>query len=127
MSMKDLQRDIRKGEGMVFCEGTHRLDTLLSSAHDLIVKYQIRKGAKLALEIDLLFNGDRGKTFSALENTLGWAVFRGQYIEETEEASEMFNEDVYNLFNHLAPPGYCFGTHEGDGSCFGWWKCGEDW
>jgi hypothetical protein len=43
-----------------------------------------------------------------------------------EEASYLFNEDVFNYFNEISPPCYHFSSHEGDGACFGWWKNTDD-
>tara|TARA_Y100000310_G_scaffold343680_1_gene452443 strand:- start:1457 stop:1825 length:369 start_codon:yes stop_codon:yes gene_type:complete len=35
-------------------------------------------------------------------------------------------EDLFDLLDEFAPPGYHFGAHEGDGSDFGFWKDEEE-
>lgn len=37
------------------------------------------------------------------------------------EAKMLVNEDLFELLNELAPEGYYFGAHEGDGALFGFW------
>lgn len=44
---------------------------------------------------------------------------------ETEAGSEMVNELIDRL-NSYAPDGFYFGTHEGDGSDFGFWQSSDD-
>ena len=34
-------------------------------------------------------------------------------------------EDLITELNHFAPDGMYFGTHEGDGSDYGWWHTGD--
>ena len=46
---------------------------------------------------------------------------------ETTEDGEIFidyflNEDVWEVMEELAPDGYYFGAHIGDGSDFGYWR-----
>jgi len=40
---------------------------------------------------------------------------------DTEEASMLLNEDLFDALNDYALPYTYFGTHEGDGSDFGFW------
>ena len=40
--------------------------------------------------------------------------------------SWLLNEDIFNYFNDVAPKGYYYGTSEGDGACFGFWKYEEE-
>ena len=42
--------------------------------------------------------------------------------QKLEEAVYILNEDIFNLFNEIAPDGYYFGNIEGDGACFGFFK-----
>lgn len=41
--------------------------------------------------------------------------------EDEERATELVNEDLHDALDELAPPYVYFGTHEGDGSDFGFW------
>jgi len=42
--------------------------------------------------------------------------------EEMEEIGFYLNETLFDLLNGIAPEGTCFGSHEGDGSDFGFWE-----
>ena len=41
--------------------------------------------------------------------------------DETDDAAYLVNEELPDALNALAPDGYTFGAHEGDGSDFGFW------
>lgn len=41
---------------------------------------------------------------------------------ESEECSFFLNESLFDVLNNYAPDGYYFGSLEGDGSDFGYWK-----
>lgn len=38
------------------------------------------------------------------------------------EDCAILNEELFNVLNQYAPEGYYFGSHQGDGSDFGYWK-----
>lgn len=44
---------------------------------------------------------------------------------DSEEAG-YFLQDVVMVMYELAPVGYYFGAHPGDGACFGFWEIEED-
>ena len=37
------------------------------------------------------------------------------------------NEDLWDAMNDIAPEGYYFGAHPGDGSDYGFWEYDDDW
>jgi len=45
----------------------------------------------------------------------------GTYYKDQEQASWILNEDIWNLMNEIAPEFTYFGSHEGDGACYGFW------
>lgn len=44
---------------------------------------------------------------------------------ESEEASEILNNDIFDEMDALSPEGHHFGPHMGDGSDFGYWENDE--
>jgi len=45
------------------------------------------------------------------------------YWNEPEYKSEILNEEICSRMNELAPSGFYFGCHPGDGSDIGFWPC----
>lgn len=130
MSIKQLQKDIRKEEGYILSDGTLNLTHLLPKAYDLIVNYNMQsKTAKtIKNDIESVFTNTDKEQINKLLPT-----FINQYYseieipeEKQEEASYIWNEDIFNYFNNIAPNKYYFGCTEGDGACIGWFKCEED-
>lgn len=52
-----------------------------------------------------------------LEENTGY----GTYYKDQEEASWLLNEQIWDLLNDIAPDFTCFGSHPGDGACYGFW------
>ena len=44
---------------------------------------------------------------------------------ESEYMTYFLNEELFEVLDSYAPDGYYFGSHIGDGSDFGYWKCEE--
>jgi len=40
---------------------------------------------------------------------------------ESDDICFFLNETLFDILNNYAPEGYCFGSHPGDGSDFGFW------
>jgi hypothetical protein len=41
---------------------------------------------------------------------------------DSEDAVYFLNETLWDVLNNYAPDDYYFGSHEGDGSAYGYWK-----
>ena len=126
MSIKDLQKDIRKEQGYILSTDTLNLEQLLPSAYDLIVSYNMRTNLKQEIE-SVFVNTDKEDEEKYLP------TFHNQYYSsitipgnKMEDASYLWNEDIFNYFNNISPNGYYFGSQEGDGACIGWFKCEEE-
>ncbi len=56
-------------------------------------------------------------------------VLETMYYSENDYIRDEFHyalEEFEDFFNTIAPDGYYFGAHMGDGSNFGFWRCEED-
>ena len=128
MSIKDLQRTIRQEQGYILSDGTLNLTHLLPKAYDLMDDFNLRTNLKQEIE-SVFVNTDRElDKIEILKPT-----FYNQYHsaveipeEKQEDANYLWNEDIYNYFNNIAPTGYYFGSSIGDGACIGWFKCEEE-
>ena len=116
---KDLQELIKQKGGLIFSEGTLNLTHLLPTAYDVIVEFNLSDNIKE--EIEKIFSNTDSQ-----DNEKNLPTFNNQYYgyititeDKEEEASYIF-EDIFDLFNDIAPEGFYFGNLEGDGACFGW-------
>ena len=57
--------------------------------------------------------------------TLGEKTGYSEYYTEPALASEILDEDIFNLLNDIAPEFTYFGSSEGDGASFGFWTSDE--
>ena len=121
MSIKQLQKDIRKNGGLIFSCDTLNLEHLLPKAYDFIKVYNLR--TDVADKIEVVFVGIEDEK---AKPTFANLYHNGVTIRNKEEANYVWNEDVYNYFSHIAPRGYYFGSSEGDGACIGWFKEGKE-
>ena len=109
--LNEFKKTITGKSGLIISEATHRNEDLLSATYDILNKF----GLNLPLQAEIF------EIFT--EEPTSFNVFYGYTSipdEKQEEATQLFNEDVYSYFNEIAPNGYYFGTSEGDASCFGW-------
>lgn len=117
MSKAQLQSDIRKLEGLIFSEGTLDTKYLLCRAYDFLKHYKIHdRGLKKKIAKCVGLPPD---CFTATHAYYYNQLNPKKYNQEV--ADELWEEACY-LLDSLSPAGYSFGSHEGDGSCIGWFK-----
>jgi len=49
----------------------------------------------------------------------------GAYYKDQEQAGLILNEGIWDLMNSITPEFCYFGSHEGDGACYGFWTSDE--
>ncbi|NMA49529.1 MAG: hypothetical protein GX947_07150 [Tissierellia bacterium] len=114
MNLETLQKGIIEKDGIILTEGTLNPEHLLPTYYDFLVKYNINE---LADKIKAVFSEEPttyNSYYSITEMTCN-----------SEEAHYLL-EEIYDFFNEIAPLGYCFSSHVGDGACFGFWKICEE-
>lgn len=106
------------------CHGSLRTEDLLSDFSDEL-DWQIRRNGEFFSQPENF--PLRDKLASLVGRAQDCFSDDGKDIreEKQDEAEELVNEDLVNALNtHFAPPYVCFGSHQGDGSDFGFWP---DW
>jgi hypothetical protein len=103
--IEKLHADIVAQDGMCVSTDTTREDHLIVAFSDLLCTYGIR-------HVLLDEAADRMR------------VWRGTNMRSYEpcEADYHLLEDLFDLMEALAPEGFWFGSQEGDGACFGFWR-----
>lgn len=138
-SVKDLQEKIIKDEGFILSDGTLNLNHLLSKAHDLIQMERLEGECKGCLktspkytksimkQIRTIFHHEDEEKYMELHCLYDPVYYGTSYIPHDNmiQASELWNETIFNFFNEVAPDGYYFGSSEGDGALIGWFKYEE--
>lgn len=119
MGKRDFQKDVRKNGGYILSDGTLNLKHLLPKAYDLMVAYRIRTTLPEEILKVVKVEGDVGFADLFLKQYYGEMTIPE---ENEQDATYLWNEDVYNFFNELSPAGYYFGGSDGDGACIGWFK-----
>ena len=115
--------------GYTFSEGTHDTACLLAKAYDLLnglefsdeVEYIPWRIARFSNQVEKALSWDRDEYDSAFE-----AYYWGALQVVDEEQASYLLDDAFDILGSLSPEGYYFGSHEGDGACFGWWKYQEE-
>jgi hypothetical protein len=127
-SVEKLQSEITVRGGFILSDGTCNLRHLLPKAYDLLNAIETKQELRTAI----LSCFDFGEYTFDTENA---SLFMAQYHDYCElksdsekliQACELWNEDVFHYFNSIAPDGYYFGSNEGDGACFGWFKLEDE-
>ena len=101
----ELQADVVAHGGMCVSTGTMRADHLIIAFSDLLRSYGIR----------------RTLLDEAADRMQAWQEMNMCVYEPCEEDYQLL-EDLFDFMEFIAPDGFWFGAHEGDGACFGFWS-----
>lgn len=116
-SAQDLRDDISAHDGLILSDGTLNLEHLLPKAYDFIKGFNLSED--IAADIESVFTGEEPTSYNRF---YGFAKLDPM---REEEACYLWNDDIYNLFNDIAPAGFYFGSQDGDGALIGWFSYGE--
>lgn len=103
--INELHADILARDGMCVSSDTLREDHLIVAFSDLLRSYGIKHPL-----LD--------------EATDKIAIWQGTGMRSYVpcEADHQLANDLFNLLDEIAPEGFWFGSQEGDGACFGFWR-----
>ena len=88
------------------------IPTFMDFLEDVAERCEIQEEvAKLQEEVEKL----------ELEDEEGYRA----YYKDSEQASWILNEGIWDLMDSIAPEFCYFGSHEGDGACYGFWTSDE--
>jgi hypothetical protein len=107
MKRKSFEADLRKNGCYEVSSGTLRAQDLLPKFLDLADV--VAPGRRINLRADEHALEDESHSW--------W---------DSDDCASLLNEELPDLLNEHAPEGFCFGSHEGDGACFGFWSFQDD-
>lgn len=124
MSIRDLQKTIKKNQGYIMSDGTLNPKHLLPKYYDLLNCYNI-KSQKIKKEIEACFTPKKYKPtfYNQYYNNIQLA---NETIEDQEGISWIL-EKLSDFLNNIAPKGYYFGFSEGDGACIGFFRYEDEY
>jgi len=118
MSKLQLQKEIRKNQGIIISDGTLNPQHLLPTFYDILVNYNIQ-ASQLKKDIETCFRSNNDSelkpTFHNQYHNLIRLVYGSEFINETLTS-------CYDFLDSIAPQNYYFGSTDGDGACIGFWK-----
>lgn len=114
--MEELNQLSQKYTGYTISSGTLRTIDLVESSVLFLKDARHLFTDKIKQRIDNIVIESEQLVIESIPNYID------NYNEESEEqASYLFNEDIFDLLNEIAPENTIFSAHEGDGSLFGFW------
>lgn len=124
MLQSNIKSAIKNDGGFILSSGDLRLESLLAKTFDFLQHNEVEGSEKI---MDDIWNVFSFKDFIDTEErcdlyrytVCSWAMIP---TEKFEEASYLFNEDVYDFMNALTPENYYFGSSRGDGALIGWFE-----
>ena len=117
LTKENLVREIIAEEGLIISEATLNIADLLTTYYDLIRDYNLSD--EMAKTIKGFFDKEPTVT--------NYFYSRCKLLSEKEEEAQMFlNEDLFDFLSDIAPDGFYFGSAEGDGACFGFFRGEKD-
>lgn len=96
--------------------GSMRIQDILPACMDVLLEYH----PSAYREIINTLSGEVGTTYTELcgdQDNPDW---------QSELLSWIVHEDMWDAMDEIAPEGYFFGAHPGDGADYGFWRTIED-
>ena len=106
MAYKTLKELSPEWKNSVISEGTLKTSDLITKFLNFIADHN-----------DSLANEIADEWVDVISSMLGASNAPRDYEQEQELA-----EHLFNVMDAIAPEGCVFGSHEGDGACFGFWE-----
>jgi hypothetical protein len=136
-TMEGFQNYVTANDGYILSDGTLHNLHLLTKAYDFICLWEITAPRIEEIKQDILKCFQPTEDYYEVNGNLSLFVqqYHGEielksYEEMTEEHgwsdNDVWNDDVFNLFQKISPDGFYFGNSEGDGACIGWFKFEEE-
>lgn len=113
-------------KGEVLSEATARMEDLVPACVGFL--QSVKQVCEIVSEVDNI--AEEAEKLQLVEKP-GY----GEYYSDKDDidgntseelAMYLFHEDIFDLLNDIAPEGYGFGSHPGDGVCYGFWECEEE-
>ena len=102
-------------------QATHRTQDLIITFVEFITNFIAQGGEIPNWENVKALCQELGKA-EPMGKTLSWTWPDDNDPEwDTEDTSILLNEDLWGILEDIAPEGFYFGAHEGNGSDFGFW------
>ena len=103
-------------------EGTMRPQDVLPAIMGVLAEY--RPSAFNMIQYELAFGDDT--RFTQCQASIVYSEMcrnDNHPYWDSEDVSWIINELAWDAMNDIAPEGYYFGSHPGDGSDYGFWQC----
>lgn len=95
-------------EGTVIC-GTMRLEDLIPTFLDELERLQLPSVEQRALWDNISYYVETGNG-------------QASTVAQSEEWAVDLLDELFDMLDSIAPDGYYFGAHPGDGCDYGWWQ-----
>lgn len=121
MGKENIQRNVKENNGHTISSSSFDIRDLLSATYDLLNYNGLREDLQESILDKYVIDKEANKENLSLV-TLSYYNLVHIHEQKRDEAHILWNEDIYNYFNEIAPTGYYFGSHLGNSSSIGWYR-----